>query len=173
VRPGAALAAKADAVLRTFRGARSVEPWLRLLRRKGKSGSGHTKEEPGRRYPKILTHSGPRSIVPVGRSLEPPRRYHRGLPRCQLRYHPRLGRPRRPRDGLPRSGHGDLRIALPHSRHEQRFSGNRQLGLTPRGHLNFPSRGVKYPLGLPSLFGPGPRRPGPGYRWHQPARGLA
>jgi hypothetical protein len=30
-----------------------------LLRRKGKSESGHTKEEPGRRYPKILTHSGP------------------------------------------------------------------------------------------------------------------
>jgi hypothetical protein len=30
-----------------------------LLRRKGKSGSGHTKEEPGRRHPKILTHSEP------------------------------------------------------------------------------------------------------------------
>jgi hypothetical protein len=30
-----------------------------LLRRKGKSGSGHTKEEPRRRYPRILTHSGP------------------------------------------------------------------------------------------------------------------
>jgi hypothetical protein len=58
-RPSAALAAEADVVLRTFRGARSVEPCLRLLRRKGKSGSGHMKEEPGQRYPKILTHSGP------------------------------------------------------------------------------------------------------------------
>jgi hypothetical protein len=70
-RPGAALVAEAGAVLRAFRGARPVEPCLRLLGRKGRAGSGHTKEEPGRRYPKILTHSGPRSIVPGGRSLEP------------------------------------------------------------------------------------------------------
>jgi hypothetical protein len=59
VRPGAALAAEANTVLRTFRGARPVEPCLRLLKRKGKSGLGHTKEELGRRYPKILTHSRP------------------------------------------------------------------------------------------------------------------
>jgi hypothetical protein len=71
VRPGAALAAEAGAVLRAFRGARPVEPCLRLLGRKGRAGSRHTKKEPGRRYPKILTHSRPRSIVPVGRSLEP------------------------------------------------------------------------------------------------------
>jgi hypothetical protein len=58
-RPGAALAAEADAVLRTFRGARPVEPCLRLLGRIGRARSGHTKEEPGRRCPKILTHSGP------------------------------------------------------------------------------------------------------------------
>jgi hypothetical protein len=70
-RPGAALVAEAGAVLRAFRGARPVEPCLRLLGRKGRAGSGHTKEEPGRRYPKILTHYGPRSNVPVGRSLEP------------------------------------------------------------------------------------------------------
>jgi hypothetical protein len=65
-RPSAALAAEADAILRTFRGARPVEPCLCLLGRKGRVGSGHTKEEPGRRYPKILTHSGPRPIVPAG-----------------------------------------------------------------------------------------------------------
>jgi hypothetical protein len=70
-RPGATLAAEADAVLRTFQEARPVEPCLHLLRRKGRAGSGHMKEEPGRRYPKILTHSGPQPIVPVGRSLEP------------------------------------------------------------------------------------------------------
>jgi hypothetical protein len=70
-RPGAAPAAEAGAVLRTFRGARPVEPCLRLLGRKGRAGSGHTKKEPGQRYPQILTHSGPRSIVPAGRPLEP------------------------------------------------------------------------------------------------------
>jgi hypothetical protein len=57
--------------LRTFWGARPVEPCLRLLGGKGKARSGHTKKEPGQRYPQILTHSGPRPIVPAGRPLEP------------------------------------------------------------------------------------------------------
>jgi hypothetical protein len=57
--------------LRTFRGARPVEPCLRLLGGKGKAGSGHTKREPRQRYPQILTHSGPRPIVPAGRPLGP------------------------------------------------------------------------------------------------------
>jgi hypothetical protein len=70
-RPGEAPAAEAGAVLRTFRGARPIEPCLRLLRGKGKAGSGHTKKEPEQRYPQILTHSGPRPIVPAGRPLEP------------------------------------------------------------------------------------------------------
>jgi hypothetical protein len=70
-RPGAAPAAEAGAVLRTFRGARPVELCLRLLGRKGKAGLGHTKKEPGQRYPQILTQSGPRPIVPAGRPLEP------------------------------------------------------------------------------------------------------
>jgi hypothetical protein len=69
-RPGEAPAAEAGAVLRTFRGARPVEPCLHLLRGKGKAGSRHTKE-PGQRYPRILTHSGPRPITPAGRPLEP------------------------------------------------------------------------------------------------------
>jgi hypothetical protein len=68
---GAALAAEAGAVLRAFLGARSAEPCLRLLGGKGKAGSGHTKKEPGHRYPQILTRSGPRPIVPVGRPLGP------------------------------------------------------------------------------------------------------
>jgi hypothetical protein len=55
----------------SIRGARPVEPCLRLLGRMGRAGSGHTKKEPGQRYPQILTHSGPRSIVPAGRPLEP------------------------------------------------------------------------------------------------------
>jgi hypothetical protein len=56
-RPGAAPTAEAGAVLRTFRGARPVEPCLCLLGRKGRAGSGHTKKEPGQRYPQILTRS--------------------------------------------------------------------------------------------------------------------
>jgi hypothetical protein len=58
-RPGAALAAQAGAVLRAFRGARSVRPWLRLLREKGKSRPGHMNEKLGRRHSEILTRSGP------------------------------------------------------------------------------------------------------------------
>jgi hypothetical protein len=42
----AALAAEAGTVLRAFRGARPAEPCLRLLKGKGKAGSGHTKKEP-------------------------------------------------------------------------------------------------------------------------------
>jgi hypothetical protein len=38
---------------------------------KGKAGSGHTKKEPGHRYPQILTRSGPRPIAPMGRPLGP------------------------------------------------------------------------------------------------------
>jgi hypothetical protein len=68
---GATLATEAGVVLRAFLGARSAEPCLRLLGGKGKAGSGHTKKEPGHRYPQILTRSGPRPIVPTGRPLGP------------------------------------------------------------------------------------------------------
>jgi hypothetical protein len=74
---------------------------------------------------------------------------------------------------MPRRGHDDPRITLLRSRHGQRFLGNRRLGLTPRGHLNYLGQGFKYPLGLPLFFRPGPRRPGRGYRRGQPARGRA
>jgi hypothetical protein len=43
---GAALDAEAGTVLRAFLGARPAEPCLRLLGRKGKAGSEHTKKEP-------------------------------------------------------------------------------------------------------------------------------
>jgi hypothetical protein len=68
---GAALAAEAGTVLRAFLGARPAEPCPRLLRGKGKVGSGHTKKEPKQRYPQILTRFGPRPIVPAGRPLGP------------------------------------------------------------------------------------------------------
>jgi hypothetical protein len=75
---GAALAVEAGTALRAFRGARPAEPCLRLLGGKEKAGSGHTKE-PRQRYPQILTHSGPRPIVPAGRPLGP--RSPQALPR--------------------------------------------------------------------------------------------
>jgi hypothetical protein len=55
--------------LKGLSGARSVRPWLRLVRRREKSRSGHTTEKPGRRRSKILTRFRPRSTVPEGRSL--------------------------------------------------------------------------------------------------------
>jgi hypothetical protein len=137
--PSVALAVEADAVLRTFRGARPVEPCLRLLGGKGKAGSGHTKKEPKQRYPQILTHSGPRPIVPAGRPLGP-----------------RLRHPGHRRDGPPRRIHDDLRINLLCGRHGQRLLGHRRVSLTPRGYLNYLGQGVKYPLSLPLFFRQGP-----------------
>jgi hypothetical protein len=73
VRPGAALAAEADTVLRTFRGARPVEPCLRLLGGKGKAGSGHTKKtevssdtDPLRATTNRAYGEAPRASVPAG-----------------------------------------------------------------------------------------------------------
>jgi hypothetical protein len=102
-----------------------------------------------------------------------PCRRRRGLPRCRLQRRSHFGRPGRRRDGLPMRHHDGLRINLLYGWHERLLLGDRQVGLTPRGHLNYPGQGVKYPLILPLLFGPGPRCPGLRYRWHQPARGLA
>jgi hypothetical protein len=39
--------------------------------------------------------------------------------------------------------------------------GGMWFGLTPRSHPNHLGQGVKYPLGLPPLLGPGPWCPGP------------
>jgi hypothetical protein len=75
----AAPAAEASTVLRALRGARPAEPCLRLLKRRDKAGLGHTEKEPKQRYPQILTRSGPRPIVPVGRPLRP--RSPQALPR--------------------------------------------------------------------------------------------
>jgi hypothetical protein len=85
-----------------------------------------------------------------------PRGHHQGLPRYRLRHHPCLGRPGRRRDGLPRRKHDDLRISLLCYRHRERLFRDRRVGLTPRGHLNHLGQGVKYPLGLPLFFRPGP-----------------
>jgi hypothetical protein len=50
----------------------------------------------------------------------------------------------------------DQRINLLYSRHRRLLLGNRRIGLTPRSHLNYLDQGVKYPLSLPPLLGPGP-----------------
>jgi hypothetical protein len=85
-----------------------------------------------------------------------PHGHCRGFPRCRLRHHPRLGCLGHRRDGPPRRSHDDLRINLLCGRHGRRLLGDRRVGLTPRGHLNYLGQGVKYPLSLPLFFGLGP-----------------
>jgi hypothetical protein len=67
----AAPSAEASPVLRAFLGARPVEPCLRLLKEREKARSRHTEKKPKRRYPQILTRSGPRPIVPAARPIGP------------------------------------------------------------------------------------------------------
>jgi len=62
----------------------------------------------------------------------------------------------RQRGGLPRRHHNGPRINLLYSQHGRLLLGDRQVGLTPRSHLNYLGHGVKYPLGLSPLLGPGP-----------------
>ena len=52
--------------------------------------------------------------------------------------------------------HNGSRINLLYSRHQRLLLGDKRVGLTPWSHLNYLGQGVKYPLGLPSLLGPGP-----------------
>jgi hypothetical protein len=51
--------------------------------------------------------------------------------------------------------------------------GGMRFGLTPRSHPHHLDQGVKYPLGLPPLLGPGPWCPGPRHWWCQPTWRLA
>jgi hypothetical protein len=66
----AAPAAEAGFVLRAFVGARPAKPCLRLLKERESKFKAHS-ETPKQRYPQILTRSGARPIVPVGRPLGP------------------------------------------------------------------------------------------------------
>ena len=52
--------------------------------------------------------------------------------------------------------HDGPRINLLYSWHERPLLGDRRVDLTLWGHLNYLGQGVKYPLSLPLLFGPGP-----------------
>jgi hypothetical protein len=102
-----------------------------------------------------------------------PRRHRRGSPRYRLRRRSHLGRPGRRRDGLPMRRHDDPRINLLYGWHGRLLLGDKRVGLTPQGHLNYLGQGVKYPLGLPPLLGPGPRWPSPRCRRLQPTWRLA
>jgi hypothetical protein len=63
-------AAEAAFVLRAFVGARPAKPCLRLLKERESKFKAHNKR-PKQRYPQILTRSGARPIVYVGRPLRP------------------------------------------------------------------------------------------------------
>jgi hypothetical protein len=155
--PSAAPAAEASTVLRAFRGARPAEPCLHLLGGKGKAGSGHTKEEPGQRYPQILTHSGPRPIVPAGRPLGP--RSPRALPRFAPLPASAPSSPQAP--GAPKGRFVQAQSRRPEDQPPVRPARATTLGgqagrPNSRGHLNYLGQGVKYPLSLPLFFGLGP-----------------
>jgi hypothetical protein len=57
---------------------------------------------------------------------------------------------------LHRRRHDDRRINPLCSRHGCLLLGNKRIVLTPRSRLNYIGQGVKYPLGVPPLLGPGP-----------------
>lgn len=153
----AAPAAGAGPVLRAFLGARPVEPCLRLLKEREKTRSRHTEKKSKQRYPRILTRSGPGPIKPTGRPLGPwP---WQALPRVaplptQAPPPPRA--PEAPKGRPLRHRHDGQRINLLCSRHGRLLLGDMRIGLTPQSHLNYLGQGVKYPLGLPPLLGPGP-----------------
>jgi hypothetical protein len=153
----ATLAAEAGTILRAFLGARAAEPCLRLLGGKCKAGSGHTKKEPGHRYPQILTRSGPRPIVPAGRPLGP------WSPQAPPRFAPLLASASFPlrAPGAPKGRPAHATSRRPEDQPPVRPARATALGgqagrPDSRGHLNYLSQGVKYPLSLPLLSGPGP-----------------
>jgi hypothetical protein len=143
-------------------GARPAGPCLRLLKERERASSRHTEKKPKQRYPQILTRSGARPIMPAERPLGP--RSPQALPRVAplpastpllprapeaTRERPAQASSRRTRDRPP------VRSARAPALGGMRF------GLTPRSRPNHLGQGVKYPLGLPPLLGPGPWCPGP------------
>jgi hypothetical protein len=101
------------------------------------------------------------------------RRRCRGLASGRLQRCLRLGRPRRRGGDLPRRCHTSRGNNFPHDWHGHLLLGGMRFGLTPRSRPNYLDQGVKYPLGLPPLLGPGPRRPSPKLWWRQPTWRLA
>jgi hypothetical protein len=153
----AASAAEAGPILRAFVGGRPAKPCLRLLKERERASSRHTVKKPKQGYPQILTRSEARPIVPAEKPLGP--QSPQALPRVAPlpasaplppwapeapRGQPALASSRRPRD----------RPLVRPTRHL--LLGGRRIGLTLQSHPNYLSQGVKYPLGLPPLLGPGP-----------------
>jgi hypothetical protein len=144
-RPGAALAAQSGAVLRAFRGARSVWPWLRLLdiKKRGREKENHdqdiwmgSQDEDIPRYPPTPGHYPPR----LGGGFLDPGSRRRGPPRWQLRRHPCFGRPG---SRLPGHSRDDMRVTPMRCRYERRPLGSRRPDLALRSHLSSSGRGVR------------------------------
>jgi hypothetical protein len=157
----AAPTAEAGFVLRAFVGARPAKPCLHLLKERESKFKAHS-EKPKQRYPQILTRSGARPIMPVGRPLGP--LSPQALPRVAP---PPASAPFPPRTPeAPRERPGQASSRWPRDRPPVQPArapalGDRRIDLTPRSHNNYLGQGVKYPLGPPPLLGPGPWCPGP------------
>jgi hypothetical protein len=127
----AAPTAEAGFVLRAFVGARPAKPCLRLLKERESKFKAHS-ERPKQRYPQILTRSGARPIVPVGRPLGPlPLQALPGLRCRRVRRRFRLGRPRRRGSSRPRRRHDGRGTYLLCSQRGHLLLRDRQIGLTP------------------------------------------
>jgi hypothetical protein len=154
-------AAEAGPILRAFMGARPSKPYLRLLKEresKFKTQSEKTKTEVSSdTYP--LWGKANRACGEAPRPRSP-----QALPRVALlpalapfpprtpeapRERPAQALSRRPRDRPP------VRPARAPA------LGGHAVRPNPRSHPNHLGQGVKYPLGLPPLLGPGPWCPGP------------
>jgi hypothetical protein len=158
----AAPAVEAGFVVRAFVGARPAGPCLRLLKERDGKFMTHSEKKPKQGYPQILTRSGARPIVPVGRPLGP------RSPQALLRIAPLLASaplpPRAPEAPKGRPSQASAQRPGDQPPVQPAWAlvlGDRWIGLTPRSHPNYLGRGVKYPLGLPSLLGLGPWCPGP------------
>jgi hypothetical protein len=155
-------------------GARLAEPCLRLLKEIERASSRHTKKKPKQRHPQILTRSGARPIVPVGRPLEP--RSPQALPRVAplptlAPFPPRT--PEAPRERPAQASSRRPRDRPPIRPARAPALGGHAVRPDPQSHPNHLGQGVKYPLGLPPLLGPRPWCPGPRHRWCQPTWRLA
>jgi hypothetical protein len=149
-------------VLRAFLGARPAKPCLSLLKERDGKFKTHSGKKPKQGYPQILTRSGPRPIVAVGRPLGPlssqallkvaPPSTLAPFPPHTLeapRERPAKAPSRRPKDRPP------VRPARAPA------LGGRADRPDLQSHNNYLGQGVKYPLGLPLLLRLGPWCPGP------------
>jgi hypothetical protein len=126
-------------------------------RKRERARSRHTEKKPKHKYPHILTRFGPRPIVPAGRPLGP--RSPQALPRVAPL--PTLAPPPPRAPEAPKGQPAQASSRRPEDQHPVQPAWAISLGEQadrpdPQSHLNYLGQGVKYPLGLPLLLGPGP-----------------